>query len=77
MPIQEPGEKRTVVFIDGQNLYHNTHEAFGVPCPNYGEGRQKRQVFRNDLVEARAKMPGRWLMDFMQSVTGRNGHRKR
>ncbi len=31
----EPLIKRTVVFVDGQNLYHGAREAFGYSYPNY------------------------------------------
>jgi NYN domain len=31
----EPATKRTVVFIDGQNLFHAAREAFGYTYPNY------------------------------------------
>jgi len=31
----EPGAKRAVVFIDGQNLYHSAKEAFGYTYPNF------------------------------------------
>jgi uncharacterized LabA/DUF88 family protein len=31
----EPPEKRAVVFIDGQNLFHGVREAFGYTYPNY------------------------------------------
>jgi uncharacterized LabA/DUF88 family protein len=31
----EPAVKRTVAFIDGQNLFHSAREAFGYPYPNY------------------------------------------
>ncbi len=31
----EPPIKRTVAFIDGQNLYHAARESFGHPYPNY------------------------------------------
>jgi uncharacterized LabA/DUF88 family protein len=31
----EPSVKRTVVFIDGQNLFHAAREAFGYIFPNY------------------------------------------
>jgi len=34
MPV-EPHEKRAVVFVDGQNLYHAAREAFGYTYPNY------------------------------------------
>jgi len=32
---KEPSIKRTVAFIDGQNLYHGVKEAFGYTHPNY------------------------------------------
>ncbi len=31
----EPSAKRTVAFVDGQNLYHAVREAFGYTYPNY------------------------------------------
>ncbi len=31
----EPAVKRTVAFIDGQNLFHAVREAFGYTYPNY------------------------------------------
>ena len=31
----EPPIKRTVAFIDGQNLFHGAREAFGHTYPNY------------------------------------------
>ncbi|MGH9449732.1 MAG: NYN domain-containing protein [Terriglobia bacterium] len=31
----EPPEKRAVVFVDGQNLYHSVRESFGFSYPNY------------------------------------------
>jgi len=31
----EPATKRTIAFIDGQNLYHSVREAFGYTYPNY------------------------------------------
>lgn len=31
----EPAIKRTVAFVDGQNLFHAAREAFGYPYPNY------------------------------------------
>ena len=31
----EPAVKRTVAFIDGQNLYHHVRAAFGYTFPNY------------------------------------------
>jgi uncharacterized LabA/DUF88 family protein len=34
MPV-EPLLKRTIAFIDGQNLFHNARKAFGYTFPNY------------------------------------------
>lgn len=34
MPI-EPGEKRAIVYVDGQNLFHQAKDAFGYRFPNY------------------------------------------
>ena len=31
----EPAVKRTIAFIDGQNLFHNVRNAFGYNYPNY------------------------------------------
>lgn len=31
----EPAVKRTIAFIDGQNLFHTAREAFGYTYPNY------------------------------------------
>ena len=31
----EPEQKRTMAFVDGQNLYHAAREAFGYTYPNY------------------------------------------
>lgn len=31
----EPGIKRAIVFIDGQNLFHGVRESFGYTYPNY------------------------------------------
>ncbi len=31
----EPATKRTIAFIDGQNLYYSVREAFGYTYPNY------------------------------------------
>src|SRR5262245_45988856 len=31
----EPSQKRAVVFIDGQNLFHCARETFGYHYPNY------------------------------------------
>jgi uncharacterized LabA/DUF88 family protein len=35
VPLVEPAIKRTVAFIDGQNLFHHAREAFGYHYPNY------------------------------------------
>lgn len=43
MPI-EPVEKRTVVFIDGQNLYHCAREAFARRHPDYDVYKLARSV---------------------------------
>ncbi len=32
---KEPGSKRTIIFVDGQNLFHAAKAAFGYPYPNY------------------------------------------
>jgi uncharacterized LabA/DUF88 family protein len=34
-PLQEPVQKRAIVFVDGQNLYHCARETFGYSFPNY------------------------------------------
>lgn len=34
MPV-EPGIKRAIAFVDGQNLYHSAKRAFGYTVPNY------------------------------------------
>jgi len=31
----EPSLKRTIAFVDGQNLYHAVRESFGYTYPNY------------------------------------------
>ena len=33
--MKEPTSKRTIVYIDGQNLFNAAKEAFGYPFPNY------------------------------------------
>lgn len=40
----EPLIKRTVVFIDGQNLFHAAREAFGYTYPSYDVGALARTV---------------------------------
>ena len=32
---KEPSDKRTIAFIDGQNLFHAAKESFGYNYPNY------------------------------------------
>lgn len=41
---REPPVKRTVVFVEGQNLYHAAREAFGYTCPNYDVVALAKQV---------------------------------
>jgi uncharacterized LabA/DUF88 family protein len=51
-----PSEKRTIAFIDGQNLYHAAREAFGYSYPNYNPLRLASEVCRLeawDLVQVR------------------------
>ena len=43
MPI-EPPDKRTVTFIDGQNLFHAARESFGYTYPNYDAGALSREL---------------------------------
>lgn len=40
----EPTQKRTIVFIDGQNLFHAAREAFGYTFPNYNVQKLAQQV---------------------------------
>ena len=42
----EPLVKRTVAFIDGQNLFHSVREAFGYTYPNYDALALARAVCR-------------------------------
>lgn len=43
----EPAEKRTVVFVDGQNLFHAARESFGYPFPNYDAAALAQAVCHN------------------------------
>jgi len=43
----EPAEKRTVVFVDGQNLFHAARESFGYPFPNYDAAALTQAVCHN------------------------------
>lgn len=52
----EPALKRTVVFVDGQNLFHAAREAFGYAHPNYDVAALARAVChanRWDLKQVR------------------------
>jgi uncharacterized LabA/DUF88 family protein len=52
----EPLTKRTVVFVDGQNLYYSVREAFGYTYPNYDVLALARAVCEKqgwDLEQAR------------------------
>jgi uncharacterized LabA/DUF88 family protein len=40
----EPREKRAIVFVDGQNLFHAAREAFGYRYPNYHVARLARAL---------------------------------
>ncbi len=37
--MNEPTVKRTIAYIDGQNLFNSVKEAFGYPFPNYDVGK--------------------------------------
>lgn len=43
----EPPSKRTVAFIDGQNLFHTAKEAFGYTFPNYDVKALAHQVCKS------------------------------
>ena len=52
----EPPTKRTVAFVDGQNLYYGVREAFGYTYPNYDVRLLVRSVCAArgwDVVQAR------------------------
>lgn len=57
---QEPTNKRTITFIDGQNLYHAAREAFGYTYPNYDV---------KALAEEICRMKG-WQMTQTRFYTG-------
>jgi uncharacterized LabA/DUF88 family protein len=40
----EPAQKRAVVFVDGQNLFHSVRESFGYTYPNYDVRALARRV---------------------------------
>jgi len=56
----EPAIKRTIAFIDGQNLFHNARSAFGYTHPNY-------DVL--NLSQAVCAARG-WQLDRVQFYTG-------
>lgn len=56
----EPAVKRTIAFIDGQNLFHNVRVAFGYTFPNYDVQR---------LAEAVCASRG-WTLARVQFYTG-------
>jgi hypothetical protein len=41
----EPPVKRTIAFVDGQNLFHNVRNVFGYTFPNYDV------VYRNKTIQ--------------------------
>jgi len=52
----EPSLKRTVSFIDGQNLYHSVRESFGYTYPNYDVKSLSQLVCKRkgwDLIQTR------------------------
>jgi hypothetical protein len=59
MPL-EPPVKRTVAFVDGQNLYRNVLSVFGCTHPNYDVER---------LAEAVCQGRG-WQLDLVRFYTG-------
>jgi uncharacterized LabA/DUF88 family protein len=56
----EPAVKRTIAFVDGQNLFHNSRNAFGYTYPNYDV--QK-------LAQAVCASRG-WTLERVQFYTG-------
>src|SRR5262249_30186560 len=59
MPV-EPLFKRTIAFVDGQNLFHNARNAFGYNFPNYDVQKLARAV-----CAARG-----WRLERVQFYTG-------
>ena len=51
----EPQVKRTVAFIDGQNLFHSARSAFGYNYPNY-DVTALAQALCQDLSEVAAEV---------------------
>jgi uncharacterized LabA/DUF88 family protein len=56
----EPAVKRTIAFVDGQNLFHNARNAFGYSFPNYDVQKLARAV-----CAARG-----WTLERVQFYTG-------
>ena len=56
----EPATKRTVAFIDGQNLFHSARGAFGYTYPNYDA---------LALAERLSRLQG-WQLDQVRFYTG-------
>jgi hypothetical protein len=59
MPV-DPAVKRTVAFVDGQNLFHNARNVFGYTFPNYGVQKLAQSVCR-----ARG-----WALEHVRFYTG-------
>jgi uncharacterized LabA/DUF88 family protein len=52
----EPATKRTIAFLDGQNLYHSVRESFGYTYPNYDVLALSRTICQKknwELIQAR------------------------
>jgi len=52
----EPTTKRTIAFLDGQNLYHSIRESFGYTYPNYDVLALSRTICQKknwELIQAR------------------------
>ena len=56
----EPAVKRTIAFVDGQNLFHSARNAFGYLYPNYDV-----QKLANAVCAARG-----WALEGVQFYTG-------
>ena len=56
----EPAVKRTIAFIDGQNLFHNSRNAFGYTYPNFDV-----QKLAKGVCAARG-----WTLERVQFYTG-------
>ncbi len=56
----EPPVKRTVAFVDGQNLFHSARESFGYTYPNYDVPALARAICK----------PQGWQLDQVRFYTG-------